>query len=84
MYRNSLRRCSIEKGVPKNFAKLKGKQLCRSLIFDEVSGLRHATLLKKDCSTGVFLCILENLKKIFFREQLWTTGFECNGLSGGS
>ena len=35
------------KGVLKNFTKLPGKQLCRSVFFNKVAGLRPATLLKK-------------------------------------
>ena len=37
----------LRKGVLRNFAKLTGKQLCQSLFFNKVAGLRPATLLKK-------------------------------------
>ena len=37
----------MKKGVLKNFTKFTGKQLCQSFFFNKVSGLRHATLLKK-------------------------------------
>ena len=40
-----LRNC--KKGVLRNFTKFPGKQLCRSLFFNKVAGLRPATLLKK-------------------------------------
>ena len=42
-------KCSIEKGVLKNFAKFIGKHLCQSLFFNKIAGLslRPATLLKK-------------------------------------
>ena len=36
-----------KKGVLKNFAEFTGKQLCQSLFFNKVAGLRCATLLKK-------------------------------------
>ena len=38
-----LQRCSIRKGVLRNFAKFPGKHLCQSLFFDKVSSLRLAT-----------------------------------------
>ena len=38
--RNSHRRCSVKKGVLKNFAKFTGKHLCQSLFFNKVAGLR--------------------------------------------
>ena len=37
--------CTI--GVLRNFAKFTGKDLCQSLFFRKVTGLRSATLLKK-------------------------------------
>ena len=45
--RSSDRRCSVRKGVLRNFAKFRGKHLCQSLVFNKVAGLRPATLLKK-------------------------------------
>ena len=45
--RSSHRRCSLRKGVLRNFAKFTGKHLCQSLLFSKVAGLRPATLLKK-------------------------------------
>ena len=45
--RSSHQRCSIIKGVLRNFPKLTGKHLCQSLFFNKVLGLRPATLLKK-------------------------------------
>ena len=35
-------------GVLKNFTEFTGKHFCRSLFFNEVAGLRHSTLLKKE------------------------------------
>ena len=37
--RSSLPYVFCEKGVPRNFAKFTGKQLCQSLFFNKVSGL---------------------------------------------
>ena len=36
-----------KEGVLRNFARFTGKQLCQSLFFNEVAGLRPAILLKK-------------------------------------
>ena len=46
-FRSSHRRCSVRKSVLRNFAKFTGKRLCQSLLFNKVTGLRAATLLKK-------------------------------------
>ena len=46
-YRSSHQRCSMKKGVLRNFTKFTGKHLCQSLFFNKVAGLRPATLLKK-------------------------------------
>ena len=46
LFRTSPRRCSVKKGALKNFAKLTRRQLCQSLFFNKVPGLRPATLLK--------------------------------------
>ena len=46
-FRSSHRRCSVRKDVLRNFTKLTGKHLCHNLFFNEVAGLRPATLLKK-------------------------------------
>ena len=45
--RSSHQRCSIIKGVLRNFARFTGKHLCQDLFFDKVSGLWPATLLKR-------------------------------------
>ena len=47
-YRSSHQRCSVKKGVPRNFAKFTGKHLCRRLFFNKVAGLGFATLLTKN------------------------------------
>ena len=50
--RSSHRRCSVRKGVHRNFAKFAEKHLCQSLLFNNVAGLRPGT--------GVFLWLLRN------------------------
>ena len=52
--RSSLQRCSIKKGVVRNFTKFTGKHLCLSLFFIKAAGLRPATLLKKRLWHGCF------------------------------
>ena len=47
MHRNSHQRCSIKKGVLRNFTKFTGKHLCQSIFVNKVAGLSLATLLKK-------------------------------------
>ena len=48
------RRCSKTKGVLNIFAKFTRKHLSESLFFNKIVGIRPATLLKRDCSTGTF------------------------------
>ena len=45
--RSSHRRCSVRKGVLRNFTKFAGKHLCQSLFCNKVACLRPAFLLKK-------------------------------------
>ena len=52
LFRSSHRKCSIKKGVLRNFAKFIGKHLCQSLFFNKV-GPWPATW--PDPGTGVFL-----------------------------
>ena len=55
IFRSSCPEVFCKKGVLKYLAKFTGKYLCQSLFFNEVPGLRLATLLKKRLCTGVFL-----------------------------
>ena len=41
------KRCTVRKGVLRNFTKLTGKDLCQSLYLNKVADLRPGTLLKK-------------------------------------
>ena len=47
IFRSSHLRCSVKKGVLRNFAEFTGKYLCQRLFFNKVAGLTHATLLKR-------------------------------------
>ena len=38
--RSSHRRCTVKKGVVRNFVKFTGKHLCRGLFLNKVAGLR--------------------------------------------
>ena len=40
-FRSNHQRCSIKKGVLRNFAKFAGKHLCQILFFNKVAGLEH-------------------------------------------
>ena len=55
MSRSSRPDVFCKKGVLRNVAKLTGKQLCQSLYFNKVAGLRPATLLKQTLAL-VFSC----------------------------
>ena len=48
-FRSSHRRCSVRKGVLRNFAKFTGKHLCQSFLFNKVAGLSL-----KNTSDGCF------------------------------
>ena len=45
--RSSHRRCSVRKGVLRNYAEFTGKHLCQTLFSNKVAGLSPATLFKK-------------------------------------
>ena len=71
MSRSSRPDVFCKKGVLRNVAKLTGKQLCQSLYFNKVAGLRPATLLKQRLW---HLCFPVNFAKLlrtpFLTEQL--------------
>ena len=59
-------------GVLKNLAKFIGKHLCQGLLFNKVTGLRPATLLKKRLWHRCFLVnFAKFLRKPFYIEHLW-------------
>ena len=79
--RSSHRRCSIRKGVLRNFAKLTRKHLCRSFFFNTVSGLNEewlliftesfviAVLFKVRVIRGVFLLALQRQNRDFLEHR---------------
>ena len=80
-FRSSHQRCSISKGVLRNFSKLTGKHLCQSLFFNKVAGLWPATLLKKRIWQRCFPVGFEKflrtpfLQNTFSTEHLWVTAY---------
>ena len=58
-------RCSVKNVVLNNFAKLTGKHLCQSLLFNKVAGL--CNVIKKNTLAEVFSCgFCEIFKNTFF------------------
>ena len=60
--RSSPQRCSMKKGVFRNFAKFTGKHLCQSLFFNKVDGLgifHSVNLFRKKYLANSFLSKLE-------------------------
>ena len=65
-------RMSSLKGCFRNFAKFTGKNLCRSLFFNKVPGLRPPTLLKKRLWHWFFpVNFMKFLRTPFLTEHLW-------------
>ena len=61
---SSYRRCSVKKGVPRNFAKFIGKHLCQSIFFNKVA--------KKEILAQVSSCeFCEISKNTIFTEHIW-------------
>ena len=64
-FRSSHHKCSVRKGVLRNFAKFTGKQLCQRLSFNKV---------KKESLAQVFSCEFYKIfMNTFFTEHLRTT-----------
>ena len=65
-------RCSVTKGVLRNFTKFTGKHLCQRLFFNKVAGLRPATILKKRLWHRCFpVNFVKFLRTPFVTEHLW-------------
>ena len=58
--RSSHRRCSIKKGILKNFVNLTGKHLYWSLFLIKLQALSLQVFFKKDSNTSAFLWSLRN------------------------
>ena len=64
--------------VLQNFAKFAGKYLCQSLLFNKLTGLSPATLLKKDPLAQVsHVNFLKFFKNTFFQRTPLVTSSEC-------
>ena len=67
-----VRKCSIKKGVLRNFTKFSGKYLCQSLFFGKIAGLRPATLSKKRLWHRYFPVNIANfLRAPFVTDHFW-------------
>ena len=72
MFRSSRPKVFCKKGAIRNFTKFSGKHLCQGLIFNEVAGLRLATLSKMRFWHRCFpVNFVEFLRTLFFIEHLW-------------
>ena len=72
--RISHQRCSLRKGVLRNFAKFTGKHLCQSLFFKKVADRSPAVLFKK----GLWhRCFLVNFAKILRTPLIQNTSGNC-------
>ena len=82
--RSSYRRCSIKKGVLRNFAKFTGKHMRQSLFFNKVASLRPVTLLKKRLwHRGFPVNFAKFLRTSFFTEHLrWLLPDKSSNLQG--
>ena len=77
-FRSNHSRCSVKKGVLKNFSKSTGKHLCQSL-FNKVAGLRSATLLKRRLWHRCFpVNFAKFLRTPFCTDHLWTIASETS------
>ena len=75
--KSSHQRCSVEKGVLRNFAKFTGKHLCQSLFFNKVAGAA-CNFIKQEILAQVFSCeFCEISENTFFTEHLRTTASGC-------
>ena len=73
IYRSSHPDIFCNKGVLKNFRKFKEKNLCWSLSFTNIAGLRLATLLKKRHRHRFFPVNFANVTRtpIYIEQFLW-------------
>ena len=68
--RSSLQRCSVKKGVLRNFAKFTGKHLCQSLFFNKVAGPAW-TLFSQNTSGRLLLLLFIFLNINWMNEYNW-------------
>ena len=70
-YRSSHRRCSVRKGVLRNFAKFTRKNLCQSLFFNRNSQ-------QSTCARVSFLINFRPQPATLFKNRLWHCCFPVN------
>ena len=70
--RSSHQRCSVSKGVPKNFIKFTAKHPCQSLRSGPATVLKNKNWHRSSSSCEFY----ETSKNTFFIEHLRLTGFE--------
>ena len=68
-FRSSHQRCSMKKGILKNFTKFTGKHLCQSLFFNNVAGLRPATLFQRKLLHSCFPVNFAKFSRTFFLQN---------------
>ena len=71
--RSSHQRCSVRKGVLRNFAQFIGKHLCQSLFLIKLHGLHRLQETPAQVFSWEFCEIFKNT---FSAEHLWTTASE--------
>ena len=76
--RNSYQRCSLRKGVLRNFAKFTEKRLCQSRFFIKLLHAEAYNFIEKETLVQVFSCeFCEISKNAFFTEHLCATDATC-------
>ena len=77
LLRSSHWRCSVRKGVLRNFAKFTGKHLCQSLFLNKVAG-SGCSFIKKETLSHMFSCeFCEISLNTFFTEHIRTAASDC-------
>ena len=61
-------RCSLKKGVLRNFAKFTGKHLCQSVFFNKVA-VAACNFIKKETQAPVFSCEFCEISKNTFSQN---------------
>ena len=74
-FRSSHRRCSVRKGVLRNFAKFTGKHLYLSLFFKKVAGA--CNFVKKETLVQVFSCEFCEISKKSFSNRTPPGDYFC-------
>ena len=73
LFRSSQLRCSMKKGVLRNFSRFTGKYLCQSLFLNKVTGLGPHFIKKETLAQGFSCEFWEISKNNFFTEHVWVT-----------